>query len=95
MKINIFLSGIVMVLLLISCAAQTAPEFDNRIKWISKENLLSMLNEPGLILFDARYSKDWRRSDRKIKGAIRLDAHEVEQLDGFYPTGQKIVLYCA
>jgi hypothetical protein len=89
------LSVIVFVLLLISCSLQTIPATDSRIKLIGKEELLSILDERGLIIFDSRYSKDWRRSDRKIRGAIRLDASEVEQLEGFYPPAQKIVIYCA
>lgn len=95
MKIPALWSVIVAVLILISCTAQTAPESDSRIRWMSQEELLSILDEKGLVLFDARYSKDWRRSDQKIRGAIRLDAQEVEQLDGFYAPDQKIVLYCA
>jgi len=88
-------SVIVMILLLISCSLQTIPAAESRIKWVGKEELLSILDERGLIIFDARYSKDWRRSDRKIRGAIRLDASEVEQLEGFYLPTQKIVIYCA
>ncbi len=95
MKKNIFFPVILLLMLLISCAVHTVPISDSRIKWISQAELLSRLDEQGLLLFDARYSKDWKRSDRKIKGAIRLDASEVEQLDGFYPAGQKIILYCA
>lgn len=60
-----------------------------------KEELLSILDEQGLIIFDARYSKDWRQSDQKIRGDVRLDASEVEQLEGFYLPEQKIVIYCA
>lgn len=95
MKRRSFMSAVVMALLLLSCSLQTVPSTDNRINWIDKEDLLSILHEPGLIIFDARYSKDWNRSDRKIRGAIRLDAPEIEQLEGFYPPGQKIVVYCA
>jgi len=95
MKKNIFFPVFVLLMLFISCAVHTAPVSDSRINWMGKEELLSILDERGLVLFDARYSKDWRQSDMKIKGAIRLDASEVEQLDGFYPAGQKIIIYCA
>jgi|MudIll2142460700_1097286.scaffolds.fasta_scaffold09630_4 hypothetical protein len=30
----------------------------NRITWTSKEELLAMLDDPALILLDARYGKD-------------------------------------
>lgn len=95
MKRSILLSAIIPVLLLLSCSLQTVQATDDRIRWMSREELLSILDERGLILFDARYSKDWRRSDQKIRGAIRLDAQEVEQLEGFYAPDQKIVIYCA
>jgi len=95
MKQKSLLSSLILGFLLLSCSLQTLPSADNRIRWIGKEELLSILDERGLIIFDARYSKDWRRSDRKIRGAIRLDASEVEQLEGFYSPDQKIVLYCA
>lgn len=95
MKQKSLLSSLILVFLLLSCSLQTIPAADSRINWIAREELLSILDERGLIIFDARYSRDWRRSDRKIKGAIRLDASEVEQMEGFYPPGQKIILYCA
>jgi hypothetical protein len=48
----------------------------DRITWTSKEDLLAMLDDPALILLDARYGKDWKRSDRKIRNAERLDAQK-------------------
>jgi rhodanese-related sulfurtransferase len=54
-----------------------------------------MLDDPTLILLDARYGKDWRRSDRKIRNAERLDASEVDSWEGRYAPDQKIIIYCS
>ncbi len=87
-----------MLALFFSLAACSAlmPSGDmDKITWTSKEELLSILDDPALILLDARYGKDWKRSDRKIRNAQRLDASEVDSWEGRYTPDQKIVIYCS
>ena len=90
------ISSVAMLfMLLFSCTSTLQPDSGEMVRWIGKEELLAILANPALILLDARYGKDWKRSDRKIRNAERLDASEVDSWEGRYPLDQKIVIYCA
>jgi len=84
-----------LFLSLVACSALLRPDDSGKVAWTSKEELLTLLDDPTLILLDARYGKDWKRSDRKIRNAERLDASEVDSWEGRYALDQKIVIYCA
>jgi hypothetical protein len=62
---------------------------------ISKENLKSQLDNPGVVLLDVRTEGDWKSSDKKIKGAVREDPADVESWVNDYPKDKTIILYCA
>jgi len=62
---------------------------------IGQEQLLKMLDDPALTILDARIVRDWRKSDSMIKGAIRVDPHDVSSWIGNYSPDQKIVVYCS
>ena len=62
---------------------------------ISTEQLKGMLGNSDLVLLDGRIAKDWRKSDKKIVGAVRVDPHDVSSWAGDYSTDQKIVVYCS
>ena len=62
---------------------------------ISTDELQAMLGSSDLVLLDVRTAKDWKKSDQKIAGAIRVDPKDVSSWAGDYDKGQKIVLYCA
>jgi hypothetical protein len=62
---------------------------------MSTEQLKSMLASPDLVLLDARSVKDWRKSNRKIVGAVRIDPHDVSSWAKDYSKDKKIVLYCS
>ncbi len=62
---------------------------------IHKEQLLSLLSSPDLILLDARSTPDWRTSNQKIPGAIRAAAKDYEQWSTKLDKDRLIVLYCA
>lgn len=61
----------------------------------SQEILLDRLDDPSLVILDARLTKDWRKSDIKIKGAVRVDPHDVSSWIGNYSKDKKIVVYCS
>ena len=72
------------------------PEQSSRDKFrISKEELKDRLNDPSLIILDVRISKDWKKSGKKIKGAIQKDPYEFAKWSSQYPKTKTIVLYCA
>jgi rhodanese-related sulfurtransferase len=62
---------------------------------ISKEEVNALLNDPSVALLDARLTPDWKKSDRKIKGAVRVDPLDVGVWAGNYPKNKKIIVYCA
>jgi rhodanese-related sulfurtransferase len=62
---------------------------------ISKEELKDRLNDPSLIILDVRISKDWKKSGKKIKGAIQKDPNKFAEWSSQYPKTKTIVLYCA
>ena len=62
---------------------------------ISTEELKDTLEDSNLVLLDVRTEKDWKKSDRKIVGAIRVDPKNVKSWAGDYSKDQRIVLYCA
>ena len=44
---------------------------DTKVPRMTKEELKSLLGNPGIVVVDVRIADDWKRSDSKIKGAIR------------------------
>lgn len=68
--------------------AQEAPR-------INPDTLKSWLADPQVIILDVRQPGDWQNSDKKIKGAVRQDPHEVQTWAASLPKDKKIVLYCA
>jgi len=62
---------------------------------ISTEELQAMLGSSDLVLLDARSARDWKKSDIKIAGSVRIDPDDVNSWAGNYGKDQKIILYCA
>ncbi len=93
---KIFLPITLIILSLIAaCALHGRQDADSSVRWITKEALLASLDDSGLILLDTRYGKDWKRAERKIRHAERLDASEIDSWEGRYPSDTRIVVYCA
>jgi hypothetical protein len=68
---------------------------DEPVPRTGQEQLRGMLNDPSVTILDARTARDWRKSDSKIKGAVRVDPFDVSSWIGNYPKDRKIVVYCA
>lgn len=81
------------LLLLLALAGPAHGEDD--ISRISTEQLKGMLGNADLVILDGRIVKEWRKSDRKIAGALRVDPHDVSSWAGDYPKDKKIVVYCS
>ena len=62
---------------------------------ITKEQLKSMLDNPELIIVDVRSRRDWKASEYKIKGAVRVNPREVKSWAGQQSKNKTFVLYCA
>ena len=76
--------------------AFTIPAYgEDDVPRISTEQLQEILGNSDLVLLDGRIAKDWRKSDKKIVGAVRVDPHDVSSWAGDYSKDQKIVVYCS
>lgn len=74
----------------------SSPSFaEEDIPRITKEEVKTLLNDPGVAILDARITQDWKNSDRKIKGAVRVEPLDVGTWAGNYPKDKKIIVYCA
>ena len=62
---------------------------------MTKEELSAKLGSPDVVIVDMRLGKDWKASEEKIKGAIRVEPEAVESLAAKYPKDTTLVLYCA
>ncbi len=62
---------------------------------MTKEELKARLGDPALVVVDVRTSRDWDRSERKIKGAVRVEPHDAGALPDTYGKDKTLVLYCA
>ena len=85
---KIALTLALLMVLSINAVAGNAPR-------ISKEELKSMLGNKEVIIVDVRTGKDWKASEYKIKGAVRVDPREVESWASSYSENQTFVFYCA
>ena len=85
---RIVLALALVAVLSINAVAGNAPR-------ISKEELKSMLGNKEVIIVDVRIGKDWKASEYKIKGAVRVDPREVESWASSYSENQTFVFYCA
>lgn len=61
---------------------------------MSKEELRGQLNNPDVVVIDARSGRDWRASEFRIKGAKRENPEDVSWA-AKYPKEKTIVIYCA
>lgn len=62
---------------------------------ITKEELRASLNDPDVVILDVRTSRDWKGSEKKIKGAVRENPKRFKSWAHKYPKDKALVLYCA
>ena len=72
------------------------PALTAEVPRMTKEELKSLLGNPGIIILDVRAGFDWDDSEWKIPGAVREDPRkEVRSWGGKYPKEKTLILYCA
>ena len=86
--LKIALSLALIAVISINAMAANAPR-------ISKEELKSMLDNPDVIIVDVRTGKDWKSSEYKIKGAVRVKLIDVEVFAATQSESKTFVFYCA
>jgi rhodanese-related sulfurtransferase len=67
---------------------------DAKIPRVTKEELKLMLDRPDVIIVDVRVEEEWKKSEWKIKGAVREDPEkDIQSWVGRYPKGKTLVFY--
>jgi Rhodanese-like domain len=63
---------------------------------VTKEQLLSMMGKPEVVILDVRESESWKKSKQKIQGAVREDPlKDVQGWFDKYPKDKTLVFYCS
>ncbi|MBM3224860.1 MAG: hypothetical protein FJZ47_13795 [Candidatus Tectomicrobia bacterium] len=65
------------------------------VEKMTKEDLKTKLGSADVVVVDMRLGKDWKASESKIKGAVRVEADAVETLATTYTKDKTLVFYCA
>jgi hypothetical protein len=85
---------VVFLAVIIFCIGPPALGFDD-VPRMDKDELKALLDNPDVIILDARTTSNWNQSEYKIKGAHRLDQSNADSVEAMYPKEKTIVLYCA
>lgn len=75
--------------------AAMRPIYGDGTSRITKEGLKSALGRPDVLVLDVRTESSWAASDRKIPGAVRRDAWNIDSWVDGYSREMMVVLYCA
>ena len=90
MRANKVIYGLLVLALLAAAPAMAAPPDAPRI---TKEEAKALLDIPKVVFVDARTEAVWSRSDRKIKGAVRIDKWDIEMWASSYPVDTTFIVY--
>lgn len=60
---------------------------------ISKEEARALLGGPKVVFIDARTDSAWKKSDQKIKGAVRVDQFDLETQAANYGRDATFIVY--
>jgi hypothetical protein len=86
-----FISGLIAMVMILSAGISRAGDGLR----IEPDQLKTKVGQPGVVILDARIVPDWRNSDLKIVGAMRIDPHNVSAWAANYPKDGFIVVYCS
>jgi len=60
---------------------------------ITKGEAKALLGAPKVLFVDARTESTWSRSDKKIRGAVRVDKWDLEMWASPYPNDTTFIVY--
>ena len=84
------------LLLAVAACAHRGPLEGTSVQRIGKEQLESLLGDPGTAIVDVRSQRDWEGSDKKIPGALRQSPSKSDlSWAEAYDREKRMVLYCA
>ncbi len=91
MKGRLFVLGISLTVMSLFATLVFAEE----VPRMTKEELKALLGDPTVVILDVRARSDWKRSQQKIKGAIRENPKRFDSWADKYSKDKTLVLYCA
>jgi rhodanese-related sulfurtransferase len=90
-----FYSALFVSIFFLIVAGLASPSAAADAQRISKDELRAMMSNPDLLIIDVRTEKEWKKADKKIKGAVWEDSEEVKTWAAKYPRDKAIALYCS
>lgn len=60
---------------------------------ITKEDAKALLGAPKVLFVDGRTESVWYKSDRKIKGAVRIDKWDIQMWASSFPSDTTFIVY--
>lgn len=60
---------------------------------ITKEEAEALLGAPKVLFVDGRTESTWYKSDKKIKGAVRIDKWDIEMWASSFPSDTTFIVY--
>jgi hypothetical protein len=94
----IFLSFLLAIYLVLSAMTSKVQAMGKGVEvpLVTKEQLLSMMGKPDVVIVDVRESESWKESKQKIQGAVREDPQkDVQGWFDKYPKEKTLVFYCS
>ena len=88
-KLMILGLGLAIVGMVTPCVAA------DEVPRMTKEELKVLLDDPDVVVLDVRRGKDWSKSEKKIKGAVRENPKRFKSWAHQYSKEKTLVLYCA
>ncbi len=99
MKPRRYLSSILLAIFLVVSGMTSKVQAMGKgveVPRVTKEQLLSMMGKPDVVILDVRESESWKKSKLKIQGAVREDPlKDVQGWFDKYPKDKTLVFYCS
>ena len=92
-----FITGVVILCLTLAFSVPgytvTGDNSAAYIPMMSKEELKTLIGDPGVFILDVRLPEHYRTSPSKIKGAIWLEAKDAARWSRLFPKDKIYILY--
>ena len=82
-----------LVLVINGILCPVAVQAAESVPRITREEARALLGFPNVVFIDARTNAAWNASDRKIKGAVRVDKWDLDTLVSSYAGDTKFIVY--
>jgi hypothetical protein len=84
-----------LILMFASCILFSPLYAGSDTPTMTKEELKAHIGVKDFFIVDVRTASDWKKSEYKIKGALREDPDGAKDWSSKYSKDKAIVLYCA